>query len=103
MTPESALGRLINLGDSLTFVREQLMNADYDWAPDVGFNEENYCRMVDALNAAKDDLDDLIRSIERGMNSEYTCPNCEAPMELPDSEDYTVVPDSEDMERRPKK
>jgi hypothetical protein len=80
MTPEKALGRLINLREQLTEKRRVIEGtANGIWMP-----KEHYSAIID-------DLDDLIRSIERGLLSDYTCPNCEAPME---------PPDSEDMERR---
>ncbi|MHA2264742.1 MAG: hypothetical protein ACXAEN_20295 [Candidatus Thorarchaeota archaeon] len=78
MTPEKALGRLINL-------REQLTDPDADKIHHVAFVREKYSAIID-------DLDDIIRSIERSMKHspcslEEPCAECEEP-------------DSEDMEAR---
>lgn len=75
MTPESALGRLINLREQLT-AEETVDDGDRNV---VVFTAEEYCALVD-------DLDNIIRSIKRGMMFQDKM-DAASPLRLPDSED----------------
>lgn len=56
MTPEQALGRLVNLREQLTAIP-----AKHDSpSSNLTITPTQYCEIID-------DLDDIIRSIERGM------------------------------------
>lgn len=81
MTPEKALGRLINL-------REQFAtDCEHDKKIHVKFCIDCYCENMD-------DFDDIIRSIERGMKT-GVCSNC-----IINGVSQAEPPDSEDMEPR---
>jgi hypothetical protein len=86
MTPEKALGRLINLREQLTDKKEV---EDYIGEFDQWEDEPNVMMDKDHYEHCIDDLDDIIRSIERGMMID----------ELVEEAIYKE-PDSEDMERR---
>ncbi|MHA2264586.1 MAG: hypothetical protein ACXAEN_19505 [Candidatus Thorarchaeota archaeon] len=82
MKPEAALGRLINLREQLT--DEDEVNLIWE-GTGLRMSPEHYSHCID-------DLDDIIRSIERSMKHspcslEEPCAECEEP-------------DSEDMEPR---
>ena len=78
MTPEKALGRLINL-------REQWRENSHDVPFGVSFHEDDFGDM-------SDDLDDIIQSIERDVKEPETfeCPSC--------GYDGSMYDDSEDTE-----
>jgi hypothetical protein len=85
MTPEKALGRLINLREQLTDdVRET------DWENVVMFQVENYSAIID-------DLDDVIRSIERRIKKGDLCQECGQKYE---DDDYDSEDDRDEDERR---
>ena len=103
MTPEKALGRLINLREQLT--DKQVY--EHDGPETVLMSKDHYSVIVD-------DLDDIIRSIQREMNQKFhdawkhagrNIPDSKAPEEAFDL-DYPEGPDnldSEDTERRRKR
>ena len=83
MTPEKALGRLINL-------REQLLDE-----PDYSKDNNLVLYLTTSWSVIIDDLDDIIRSIKREVEGERI-------KEYPINP-YDDPPDSEDTERRRKR